>query len=83
MIHARKKAAQPMAIMAVTVEVARGCSAPESSRSFRSSRRFRDVWIVNLSSNLGCLISMDVLKIRIKKMFCLPKVENDHDDAIS
>ena len=26
---------------------------------------------------------MDVLKIRIKKMFCLPKVENDHDDAIS
>ena len=26
---------------------------------------------------------MDVLKIRIKKMFCLPKVENDHDDEIS
>ena len=26
---------------------------------------------------------MDVPKIRIKKMFCLPKVENDHDDEIS
>ena len=26
---------------------------------------------------------MDVPKIRIKKMFRLPKVENDHDDAIS
>ena len=26
---------------------------------------------------------MDVLKIRIKKMFRLPKVENDHDDEIS
>ena len=26
---------------------------------------------------------MDVLRFRIKKMFRLPKVENDHDDAIS
>ena len=26
---------------------------------------------------------MDVPKIRRKKMFHLPKVENDHDDAIS
>ena len=24
----------------------------------------------------------DVLKIREKKMFCLPKVKNNHDDAI-
>ena len=26
---------------------------------------------------------MDVPKIRIKKMFCLPKVENDHDKTVA